>query len=114
VGSNPTQSIESSVQIPTMKTRIGHSKNETTDNQIFKPPSCLHSIINYGMRDLYHRKEKLAYWINRINTDLKESDKTDVLKFIRYMQDKESSILWIVRCITALLLMRRKKFQRCQ
>jgi hypothetical protein len=108
VGSNPTQSIESSVQIPTMKTRIGHSKNETTDNQIFKPPSCLHSIINYGMRDLYHRKEKLAYWINRINTDLKESDKTDVLKFIRYMQDKESSILWIVRCITALLLMRRQ------
>jgi hypothetical protein len=42
------------------------------------------------MRDLYHRKERLAYWLNRIDTDLKEPDKTDVLKFIRYMQDKES------------------------
>jgi hypothetical protein len=55
---NPTQSIESSVQIPTMKTRIGHFKNKTTDNQIFKPQSCLPSTINYGMRDLYHRKAK--------------------------------------------------------
>jgi hypothetical protein len=60
------------------------------------------------MRDLCHRKERLAYHTNRINTDLKESDKTDVLKFTRYMQDKESSVLWIVRCITALLLMRRQ------
>jgi site-specific recombinase XerD len=60
------------------------------------------------MRDLYHRKERLAYWLNRIDTDLKEPDKTDILKFIRYMQDKESSILWIIRCITALLLMRRQ------
>ena len=56
-GSNPTQSTEFSVQIPRMKTRIVNSQNKTTDNQIFKPPSCLHSTINYGMRDLYHRKE---------------------------------------------------------
>ena len=112
VGSNPTRSIESSVQIPTMNTRIVNS-----DNQIFKPQSYLPSTINYGMRDLYHRKETLAYWISRTDTDLNEPDKTDVLKFIRYMQDKESSVLWIVRCITALLLMRRelgKSFQRCQ
>jgi len=47
------------------------------------------------MRDLYHRKERLAYWINRINTDLKEADKTDVLKFIRYMQDKHFGFLFI-------------------
>jgi integrase/recombinase XerD len=59
------------------------------------------------MRDLYHRKEKLAYWINRANTELQEPDKTDVLKFIQFMHDKERSILWIIRCITALLLMRR-------
>jgi hypothetical protein len=48
---NPTQSTEFSVQIPTMKTRIVNSQNKTTDNQIFKPPACLHSTINYGMRD---------------------------------------------------------------
>ena len=91
-----------------MKTRKRLSNNKTSDNQIFKPQSCLPSTINYGMRDLYHRKERLAYWLNRIDTDLNEPDKTDVLKFIRYMQDKESSILWIIRCITALLLMRRQ------
>jgi hypothetical protein len=34
------------------------------------------------MRDLYHRKEKLAYWINRANTELQEPDKTDVLNLI--------------------------------
>jgi hypothetical protein len=59
------------------------------------------------MRDLYHRKEKLAYWLNRANTELQELDKTDVLNFIQFMHDKERSILWIIRCITALLLMRR-------
>jgi hypothetical protein len=35
------------------------------------------------MRDLYHRKEKLAYWINRASTELQEPDKSDVLKFIQ-------------------------------
>jgi len=30
------------------------------------------------MRDLYHRKERLAYWINRTNADLQEPNKTDV------------------------------------
>jgi hypothetical protein len=68
------------------------------------------------MRDLYHRKEKLAYWFNRANTEFQEPDRTDVLKFIQFMHDKERSILWVIRCITALLLMRRhlgKKLQRC-
>jgi hypothetical protein len=59
------------------------------------------------MRDLYLRKEKLAYWINRANTELQEPDKTDVLNFIQFMLDKERSVLWIIRCITALLLMRK-------
>jgi len=55
------------------------------------------------MRDLYHRKEKLAYWLNRANTELQEPDKTDVLNFfIEFMHDKERSILWIIICMTAL------------
>ena len=49
------------------------------------------------MRDLYHRKEKFAYWLNRANAELQESDKTDILNFIQFMHDKESSILWIIR-----------------
>ena len=76
--------------------------------QMLKRLSCPSLAINYEMKDLYHRKDKFAYWINRINTDLQQPDKDDVLKFIQFMQDKESSILWIIRCITALLLMRKQ------
>jgi site-specific recombinase XerD len=59
------------------------------------------------MRDLYSRQKKLAYWTNRIDTDFQGPDRTDVLKLVQYMQDKDRSILWIVRCITALIQMRR-------
>jgi hypothetical protein len=59
------------------------------------------------MRDLYSRQKKLVYWTNRIDIDLPEPDKTDVLKLVQHMQDKERSILWIMRCITALIQMRR-------
>jgi hypothetical protein len=31
--------------------------------------------IDYKMRDLYNRANKLPYWLNRINTDLDGSDK---------------------------------------
>ena len=41
------------------------------------------------MRDLYHRKERLEYWINRVNNNLKESDRIDVLKLVERMQDRE-------------------------
>jgi integrase/recombinase XerD len=60
------------------------------------------------MRDLYHRQNRLAYWIKRINTDLEEPDRTDVLKLVEHMQDKERAILWIIRCITAILLIRKQ------
>ncbi|MDP9288905.1 MAG: tyrosine-type recombinase/integrase [Thermoproteota archaeon] len=60
------------------------------------------------MRDLYHRQQRLAYWIKRVNTDLEEPDRIDVLKLVEHMQDRERAVLWIMRCITALLLMRRQ------
>ena len=53
------------------------------------------------MRDLYHRHDKLAYWIQRVNGELEEPDKTDILKLVEHMQDRERAILWITRCITA-------------
>jgi Phage integrase, N-terminal SAM-like domain len=59
------------------------------------------------MRDLDSRQKKLAYWTKRMDTDLQEPDRTDVLKLVQHMQDKDRSILWIVRCITALIQMRR-------
>ncbi len=60
------------------------------------------------MRDLYHRQERLAYWIKRVDTDLQDPDKRDVLKLVEHMQDRERALLWIMRCITALLLIRKQ------
>jgi hypothetical protein len=60
------------------------------------------------MRDLYHRQSTLAYWIKRVSTDLEDPDRTDVLKLVEYMQDRERAILWITRCITAIILIRKQ------
>jgi len=60
------------------------------------------------LRDLYHRKAKLEYWINKIKTDLEGTDQTDLLKLVEVMQDKERASLWILRCITALITIRRQ------
>jgi hypothetical protein len=60
------------------------------------------------MRDLYNRKEKLTHWINKAKTELNEPDRTHVLQFVEYMQEKDNSILWIVRCITALIYIRKQ------
>jgi site-specific recombinase XerD len=69
------------------------------------------------MRDLYNRKQKLQYWIQKVKTELDEPDKADVLKFVEHMQENDKSILWIVRCITALIYIRRqlnKSFGDCK
>jgi site-specific recombinase XerD len=62
------------------------------------------------MRDLYNRKVRLERWIERIHTDLKdnEPDKQDMLKFVEHLQEKDKSILWIIRCITALVQLRKE------
>ena len=62
------------------------------------------------MRDIYNRRKKLSDWIEKVNQDLDRSDRTDVLKFVEYMKDNANAILWIVRCITALISIR--KFMR--
>jgi hypothetical protein len=64
--------------------------------------------VGATMRDLYNRKAKLEYWIGRVNTDRYGTDKSDVLKLIEDMQDKEKSKLWIIRCITALISLRKQ------
>ena len=62
------------------------------------------------MRDLYDRKARLERWIQRIHTELQdnEPDKQDILKFVDYLQEKDKSILWIIRCITALLQLKKE------
>jgi hypothetical protein len=49
------------------------------------------------MRDLYNRKVRLDYWIKKIHQDLNGNDKTDVLKFLEIMQEKDQSILTIIK-----------------
>jgi hypothetical protein len=74
-------------------------------NKNLKAVPELSIVINgYEMRDLYHRQDRLAYWIRRINTDLQDPDRTDVLKLVEHMQDRERAILCITRCITAIPL----------
>lgn len=62
------------------------------------------------MRDIYNRNKRLSDWIERVDRELDQSDRTDVLRFVEYMTDNENAILWITRCITALISMR--KFMR--
>ncbi len=103
VGSNPTGPIEFSEKMP----KFNEKTNATTNRRV-KIPLSTSTDLTYGLRDLYHRQNRLTYWINRINTDLEESDRTDVLKLVEEMQDSERAILWIIRCITALLLIRKQ------
>jgi integrase/recombinase XerD len=105
VGSNPTSSIESSVRRKNQKEFEGNSTgvkslNDTESLELLPRQRLL--------RDVYNRKEKLDNCIRRINTELGEPDRGQVLAFVEYMQDEEKSILWIVRCTTAILLMRKQ------
>jgi site-specific recombinase XerD len=88
--------LESSVRIPQTKT--------TT----FKIQQEQYGYNKDTMRDLYHRKDRLNYWIKRISLDLEEPDRSDVLQLVEHMQERERAILWIIRCITALLSMRKQ------
>jgi hypothetical protein len=60
------------------------------------------------MRDLYNRKKKLDYWTERIHTDLDKYDKRDVLKFLEIMQEKDQSILTVIRCISIVIQIRKQ------
>ena len=60
------------------------------------------------MRDLYNRKKKLDYLIEKIHTDLDPNDKQDVLKFLEIMQEKDESILTITRNIGVIIQIRKQ------
>lgn len=61
------------------------------------------------MRDLYNRKARLQYCIARIEKYLDDgNDRTDLLKFVEIMQKKDQSILTIIRCISAILQLRKQ------
>jgi integrase len=110
VGSNPTGPTELSVQVlPKSKNKRQTDFLNNPNNKNLKAvPDLSIDTNSYEMRDLYHRQDRLAYWIRRVNTDLQDPDRTDVLKLVEHMQDRERAILWITRCITAILLIRKQ------
>jgi hypothetical protein len=110
MGSNPIPSIVSSVRIPDIRnTENGKERRNPGQGPKVLLERSNPQSRNY-MRDIYNRKKKLSDWIERVNIALNRSDRTEVLKFVGYMKDNVNSILWIVRCITALISMR--KFMR--
>ncbi len=68
-------------------------------------------------RDLYKRDTRLRYWIDRVNHEaISANDREDILRFVEFMQREEKSKLWIIRCITLLLNIKkhiRKEFRAC-
>ncbi|MDW0291671.1 MAG: hypothetical protein QN778_07150, partial [Nitrososphaeraceae archaeon] len=71
------------------------------------PPNGIH-ITDNNLRDLYNRTKRLESWINKVNSELEEPDRTDVLKLVEHMKETEKSALWIIRYLTAILMIRKK------
>jgi hypothetical protein len=111
VGSNPTQSIESSVQIPNREKR---NSNEYTT--VYLLPVNIINKSEGKLRDLYNREKRLKDWTSKVNTQLEEPDRSDVLRLIDHMKEQEKSTLWIIRYLSAILFLRRrldKPFHYC-
>jgi integrase/recombinase XerD len=116
VGSNPTGPTESSVHILSKSKDTNKRQTDTPNtnynginNKNLKAvPTLSRGTNSYEMRDLYHRQNRLAYWIKRVNSDLDEPDRSDILKLVEHMQERERAILWIIRCVTAILLIRKQ------
>lgn len=102
MGSNPTQSIDASVQIPNQEM----ISNEYTTVYL-SPPNGIH-ITDNNLRDLYNRTKRLESWIIKVNTEPEEPDRTDVLKLVEHMKETEKSALWIIRYLNAILMIRKK------
>ncbi len=115
MGSNPIPSTVASVRIPNIRrTRIGRDEGysrQGTQILLERPDTVVPNLESRNrIRDIYNRYKRLSSWIERIDGELDQSDRTDVLRFVEYMTDNGNATLWITRCITALISMR--KFMR--
>jgi hypothetical protein len=109
--------LEASVRIPT---QIGYKSDKTNfeidTSSIVQKENKNNSdnykvdklFENHQMRDLYNRKKKLDYWVDRIHKDLDVNDKQDALKFLEIMQEKDQSILTITLCIGIIIQIKNK------
>ncbi|MDW3667010.1 MAG: hypothetical protein QOA57_02550 [Nitrososphaeraceae archaeon] len=111
MGSNPTQSIVPSVHVTYRKDKV---QNEYTTVYLTSRPRKNTSEIN--LRDLYKREGRLEEWINKVKSQHQDPDKSDVLKLVENLREREKSSLWIIRYLTALLLLRKsipKPYRHC-
>jgi len=46
------------------------------------------------MRDLYNRRKRLTDWTKRVNEDVDEPDRTDILKLIEHMQRMKKDLYY--------------------
>jgi site-specific recombinase XerD len=75
---------------------------------VYLSPSNGITISDNNLRDLYNRAKRLESWIDKVNTELQEPDRSDVLKLVEHLRDTEKSALWIIRYLTAILMLRKK------
>ncbi|MGD1839199.1 MAG: tyrosine-type recombinase/integrase, partial [Nitrososphaeraceae archaeon] len=114
--SNPTRSIKLSVRSPKCIESKSKRHNKKDTKNLSNYSGCDLKYNQYVSnlkankmnRDIYNRKKLLERWKGRARNLLDSSDRIDIFKLIEHMEDSESSTLWIVRCITALLLLRKQ------
>lgn len=58
--------------------------------------------------DLYNRKELLKRSLERLEEELGTEDREDILTLVQFQKDKQNELLWINRCVTALIVLRQK------
>ncbi len=79
--SQTTRPIESSVQSP-YYLKISSQQSS--------------SASRYQMRDLYNRRKRLADWIKRVNENVDEPDRTDILKLlVKMIKDIEMTVVFL-------------------
>ncbi len=76
-GSNPAQGFDSSLRVPSNKIAEKLETISSSAHIISKGnrSRSAYSIPRFEMRDLYNRKNRLNYWLVRIQTDLERNDK---------------------------------------
>ena len=112
-GSNPAQGFDSSLQVPSNKIaenvdNVSSSYDNVSKGNRSRPTNI---ITRFEMRDLYNRKNKLNYWLKRIQTDLEGNDMTDMLKFVEIMQEKDQAILTIIKGISVMLQLKKQFYK---
>lgn len=90
-GSNPGPGVTPCLRIPIKKEKQKLQNKaldvKKTEIDISKDFGGI-SKNSCGMRDLYNRKQRLKYCIDRIQSDFSGRDKIDLLKFLEIIQRK--------------------------